>query len=818
MRDQTKPEKLLIIGAGMASGRMLEELLDKAPGAFDVTLVNAEPRGNYNRIMLSPVLAGDKTYDEIVTHDDAWYAEHGVRTVFGRRIVEIDRAARTATDDAGEVHPYDRLVLGTGSDPFIIPAPGHDLEGVIAYRDLEDTETMLALGAKPGAKAVVIGGGLLGLEAAAGMAVHGVDVTVLHLMPTLMERQLDEAAGALLRRSLEAKGIKVVTRANTKEILGHEGRARGVRLDDGTEIPADLVCMAVGIRPSVAVAKAAGVEVGRGVLVDDGMATSDPHIYAVGECVEHRGAVYGLVAPLYDMAKVLAARLAGDVEAAYEGSVTSTKLKVTGCDVFSAGDFAEGEGREEIVFRDAARGVYKRLVLENDRIIGAVMFGDTADGSYFFQLLKDGTDISDMRDTVIFGPAFAEGGSADPLQAVAALPPDAEICGCNGVCKGAIVAAIEEKGLTSLAEVQANTKASSSCGTCAGLVEQVLALELGDGYAARTIEPMCGCTDLTHFDVRRLIVSKGLKTIPDILQALEWKTSCGCAKCRPALNYYLLCAWPGEAVDDNQSRFINERVHANIQKDGTYSVVPRMWGGMTSADELRAIADVCDKYRIPTVKVTGGQRIDMLGVKKEDLPGVWADLGKAGFVSGHAYAKGLRTVKTCVGKEWCRFGTQDSTSLGVQLEKRLWGSWTPAKVKLAVSGCPRNCAEATCKDIGVVCVDSGYEISFAGAAGLDVKQTETLCKVASEAEVFEHVEALLQLYREEAQYLHRMYKWLARVGMEHVQARIVEDAESRKALADRFRFSQSIFQIDPWAERAKRNVDAHEFKPLAEVA
>ncbi|MEO1121610.1 MAG: FAD-dependent oxidoreductase, partial [Pseudomonadota bacterium] len=332
-------KKLLIIGAGMASGRMLEELLDRAPGAYEITLFNAEPRGNYNRIMLSPVLAGDKTYEEIVTHGDAWYAEKGVRTVFGRRVTKIDRVFKTVTDDAGETHSYDKLVLATGSDPFVIPVPGRDLPGVLAYRDLEDTEAMITLGAKPGAKAVVIGGGLLGLEAAAGMATHGVDVTVLHLMPTLMERQLDEAAGSLLRRSLEAKGIKIHTRANTAAILGDvDAGVRAVKLDDGTELAADLVCMAVGIRPSIAVAKEAGLELGRGVLVDDRMATSDPDIFAVGECVEHRGAVYGLVAPLYDMAKVLAARLAGDTEAAYAGSVTSTKLKVTGCDEFSAGD------------------------------------------------------------------------------------------------------------------------------------------------------------------------------------------------------------------------------------------------------------------------------------------------------------------------------------------------------------------------------------------------------------------------------------------------------------------------------------------------
>ena len=807
--------KLVVIGAGMASGRAMEHLLEANNELYDITLFGAEPRGNYNRIMLSPVLSGEKTYEEIVTHDAEWYGRHGVDCRFGEWVLGIDRMRKVVISEKGET-PYDKLLIATGSSPFIIPVPGRDLPGVLAYRDLSDVNRMLEVSEKEDAKAVVIGGGLLGLEAAAGLKARGVDVTVVHLMGHLMERQLDEPAGRLLQNELQSRGIEILCGANTKEIRG-DGKVESVILEDGREIPADIVVMAVGIRPNFGLAQASGLKYNRGLLVNDQMKTDDPEVFAIGECVEHRGVCYGLVAPLYDMAKVAARNLLGFNEA-FTGAETSTKLKVTGVDLFSAGDFADGEGREEIVFRDAAHGVYKRLVVENDRVIGVVMYGDTADGSHFFQLLKDGADISDTRDGLIFGPSYAGGGSLDPMAAVAALPDEAEICGCNGVCKGAIVKAITEKGLTTLGDVQAHTKASSSCGTCTGLVEQVMALTLGDGFEKKTVQPMCGCTDYTHQDVRRLLVSQELKSIPDLMQALEWKTSCGCAKCRPALNYYMLCAWPGEAIDDGQSRFINERVHANIQKDGTYSVVPRMWGGLTTASELRAIADVCDKYEIPTVKVTGGQRIDMLGVKKEDLPAVWDDLGKAGFVSGHAYAKGLRTVKTCVGKDWCRFGTQDSTGLGVQLEKRLWGSWSPAKVKLAVSGCPRNCAEATCKDIGVVCVDSGYEISFAGAAGLDVKETEMLCKVATEDEVFEHVEALLQLYREEAQYLHRMYKWLAQVGMEHIQQRVVEDAESRKALAERFRFSQTIFQRDPWAERAKGAVDGHEFKAMAEVA
>ncbi|MFA5119785.1 nitrite reductase large subunit NirB [Zavarzinia sp.] len=807
-------ERLVVVGNGMAAGRVLEHLTEQAPGAYEITVFGAEPRVNYNRILLSPVLSGEKTFEQIVTHDDAWYAGRGIDLVKGREIVAIDRAARTVTAKDGTVAPYDKLLIAIGSMPFIVPVPGHKLPGVVAYRDLDDVNTMLAA-AEKGGSAVVIGGGLLGLEAAAGLKMRGMEVTVLHLMPTLMERQLDVAAGHLLQQAMEARGIRVITRANTHSILG-ESRVTGVRLDDGTEIAADIVVMAVGIRPNATLAKAAGLAVNRGLLVDDHMRTDDPAILAVGECVEHRGQCYGLVAPLFEMAKVVAAQLAGDASAAYEGSVTSTKLKVTGVDLFSAGDFAEGEGREEIVLRDAARGVYKRLVIKDERLIGAVMYGETADGGWFFDLLRKGAPITEMRDTLIFGQAFVGGAALDPMAAVAALPDEAEICGCNGVCKGKITGTITEKGLTTLDEVRAHTKASASCGSCTGLVEQLMQLTLGEKFARAAVMPICACTTLGHDDVRRLILAKGLKSVPAVMQELEWKTSCGCSKCRPALNYYLLAAWPGEYEDDSQSRFINERVHANIQKDGTYSVVPRMWGGVTTAAELRAIADVADKFAIPTVKVTGGQRIDLLGVKKEDLPAVWADLNAAGMVSGHAYGKALRTVKTCVGSEWCRFGTQDSTGLGIRIEKFTWGSWTPAKVKMGVSGCPRNCAESTCKDIGVICVDSGYDIHFAGAAGLDIKGTEVLGHVDTEDEALEVIVALLQAYREQARYLERIYKWTKRVGVDSIRAQVLDDVEKRKALFARFVFSQQFAQVDPWAERVA-GAEAHEFRPLARL-
>ncbi|WP_193187456.1 nitrite reductase large subunit NirB [Nisaea sediminum] len=806
--------KLVVIGNGMAPGRALERLLEQAPDAYEITIFNAEPRVNYDRIMLSPVLSGEKAYEDILIHDDVWYADHGITLKKGCKAVGIDREAKTVAGADGSVVPYDKLLVATGSSPFIIPVPGKDLEGVLTYRDLDDVEAMLAAADK-GASAVVIGGGLLGLEAAAGLKERGMDVTVLHLMPTLMERQLDAAAGYLLERAIEARGIKVVTGANTHEIVG-DTRVEGVRLDDGAEIPADIVVMAVGIRPNADLARQAGLEVNRGIVVNDAMQTSDPDILAVGECVEHRGHCYGLVAPLYEMAKVVAERLL-DKEAAYQGSVTSTRLKVTGIDLFSAGDFSEGKDREEIVLRDAVGGIYKRLVIRDDRLIGIVLYGDTKDGAWFFQLMKDGTPIDEMRETLIFGQNYAGGTPLDPTAAVAALPDDAEICGCNGVCKSKIVGAITEHGLTSLDGVRARTKASASCGSCTGLVEQLMAMTLGDGFTPDAVQPMCGCTDLGHDDVRRLIVAKELKSIPAVMQELEWKTSCGCAKCRPALNFYLIADWPGEYQDDYQSRFINERVHANIQKDGTYSVVPRMWGGMTSSAELRAIADVVDKFGIPTVKVTGGQRIDLLGVPKEDLPAVWADLNAAGMVSGHAYAKGLRTVKTCVGTDWCRFGTQDSTGLGVKIEKMMWGSWTPHKVKMAVSGCPRNCAEATCKDFGVVCVDSGYELHVGGAAGMHIKGTEVLCTVATEAEALEYCAAVVQLYREQGRYLERIYKWMDRVGLAAIREQVVEDAEKRTALFEKFLYSQRFAQKDPWAERVAGK-DAHEFTPMNRIA
>ncbi len=803
--------RLVLVGNGMAGVRALEEILNRAPHDFSITVVGAEPHGNYNRIMLSPVLAGEKTFEAITTHPRSWYEENAIELIAGEPVVGIDREARTVTGELGTTRPYDVLLLATGSNPVIIPLPGHGLTGVIGFRDIADVETMVAA-SKSGTHAVVIGGGLLGLEAANGLARNGMDTTVLHIMPTLMERQLDPVSAGLLKADLGNRGIKVITEANTKAILGEE-RVEGVTLADGTHLPADIVVMAAGIRPNIALAKQAGLDCGRGIQVDDGMLTSDPAIYAVGECVEHRGALFGLVAPLYEMAKIVADRVTGTADSDYVPAVTGTRLKVTGIDMFSAGDFTGDENTDDIVFRDDARGVHKKLVICDDRLIGAVLYGEAGDSAWYFDHIRNGTDISALRDTLVFGPSAGNGGAAPGVEA---LPDTAEICGCNGVSKGTILTAIGKHKLTTVDQVRSRTKASASCGSCTCQVESLLALALGGNYdATPKVRAVCKCTPAGHDAVRKAILDQKLKTIPAVMRTMGWTTRDGCASCRPALNYYLLCAWPGEYEDDSRSRFVNERMPANIQKDGTYSVIPRMWGGVTSAAELRAIADVVDKHRIPTVKVTGGQRIDLLGVRKEQLPEVWRDLNAAGMVSGHAYGKALRTVKTCVGSEWCRFGTQDSTAMGIALERMTWGSWTPHKTKMAVSGCPRNCAEATIKDFGVIATESGWDLYVAGNGGIKVRVTDLLAKVTTEDEVLEYAAAFMQVYREEAWYLERTAPWVERVGIDTVSARLT-DAGGRILLRDRIMASQRYEQSDPWSERAA-GADAHEFQALATV-
>ncbi|MEY2893829.1 MAG: hypothetical protein RJA98_3737 [Pseudomonadota bacterium] len=811
-----KKMKLVMIGNGMAGVRTLEELLKIAPDLYDITVFGAEPHPNYNRILLSPVLAGEQTIDEIILNPLSWYADNHITLHLGQTVTNVDRVKRVVTADDGRggvvVAEYDRLLIATGSTPFIPPLPGKELHGVIAYRDIADTHFMIET-AKTHKHAVVVGGGLLGLEAANGLMLRGMSVTVVHIGDWLMERQLDRVAGKLLEKSLAERGLSFALGAQTAALMGNdEGRVRAVQFKDGTEIPADLVVMAAGIRPNTALAEKMGLHCNRGIVVSDTMQTiTDARIWSVGECASHRGIAYGLVAPLFEQGKVCATHLAEFGIGRYTGSLTSTKLKVTGIDLFSAGNFTGGEGCEEIVMSDPYGGVYKKLIIKDDKLIGACMYGDTVDGSWYFKLLREGRKIHDIRDKLMFGESNIGDVGHEGHSKAAAMADSDEVCGCNGVNKGTICKAIKDKGLFTLEEVRKHTKASASCGSCTGLVEQLIMFTAGGDYSATPkMKAMCGCTDLGHQAVRDAIFSQHLISIESVYKTLGWKTPDGCPSCRAAVNYYLISSWPKEAQDDPQSRFINERSHANIQKDGTYSVVPRMWGGETTVSELRRIADAAEKYNIPTIKVTGGQRIDLLGVKKEDLVNVWRDIG---MPSGHAYAKALRTVKTCVGSEWCRMGTQDSTQMGKDLERAMWRMYAPHKVKFAVSGCPRNCAEAGIKDVGIIGVDSGWEMYVAGNGGIKTEVAHFFTKLKTAAEVLEYTGAFCQLYRKEGWYLERTVHWVNRVGLDYVKKKILDDAEGRQGLWAELQFALDG-EPDPWFDFDKAHVDTRQFQPV----
>jgi len=781
-------KKLILVGNGMAGVRAVEEILKVSKDLYEITIFGSEPHPNYNRILLSKVLQGDTEVKDITLNTFEWYEENNIQLYTAEMVVKIDSIRKVVITDLGRMEPYDELILATGSLPFILPIPGANKEGVTAFRDIKDTEVMLEA-SKKYKKAAVIGGGLLGLEAARGLLNLGMDVAVVHLGPYLMERQLDPMAGKLLQTELEKQGMTFLLEKQTQEIFGND-RVEGIRFNDGTELEADLVVMAVGIKPNTELAKGCGLTVNRGVVVNDYLQTNIPHVYAVGECAEHNGIPYGLVAPLYEQGKVLAKHICGVDTNPYKGSILYTQLKVSGVEVFSAGDFMEGEDKKAIKVFDDQDNYYKKIVLRGNQIVGAVLFGDSSDGNRLVSMIQKEADISDTMKVSILQPQGQEAGAS----LVASMSNDEIICGCNGVSKGTIIQAIQNQGCSSVDDIKACTSASRSCGGCKPLVAEVLQLSLGDSFDGQLQkEAICGCTTLSRDEVVEEIKAKGLTHIKEVMFVLGWNNDEGCSKCRPALNYYLGMVNPTEYEDEKESRFVNERMHANIQKDGTYSVVPRMYGGVTNSQDLRRIADVVDKYEIPLVKLTGGQRIDLLGVKKEDLPKVWEDLD---MPSGFAYGKSLRTVKTCVGEQFCRFGTQDSMGLGIVLEKKYEGLQTPHKVKMAVSACPRSCAESGFKDIGYIGIDGGWEIYVGGNGGTHVRSGVLLYKVKTEEEVIEITSAYLQYYRETANYLERTSAWIERVGFDHVRS-ILDDQLHRKELNNRMDKALSVIK-DPW--------------------
>ncbi len=787
-------EKLVVIGNGMSGLRVIEDLYEYTNDKYEITIFGEEPYVNYNRIMLSYILSEEKTFEDTIINHEAWYEENNITLHKGNKVISIDKEKKTVTSACGLEVSYDKLLIATGSKPFIPTTTGSDLENVIAFRNKADVDTIMST-IKKEKTAVVVGGGLLGLEAAYGIAMHGVKTILVHRSGSILSQQLDSTGGKLLQKNLESYGIEFKLNTTVEQILGSE-KVEKVTFSDGTIVDSNLIVFATGIIPNKDLAIDTGLETKKGILVDDFLKTSDDSIFAVGECVDHNGNTYGLVAPLYEQGKVLAKKLAGVEVDGYGGSTLSTRLKISGVDLFSAGDYLGDETTEELILLDEKVGIYKKLVIYDNKIIGIVLYGDTADASWYLKLLKEHTDISDLRTKILFGKS-ALGDSGHGGDDVNAMSDDEEVCGCNGVCKGDIVNAIKDKDLKSLGDVKSCTKAGASCGSCIGLVEQILVNTLGDEYNSAP-EGICSCTPKGHGEIKKIIDEGEFETVYDVFKKADWKTQDGCAKCRPAINYYLLAKYNDDKyMNDKRSALVNDRNFANIQKDGTYSVVPRIWGGLTTPKELKDIADIAVKYEVPTIKFTGGQRLDMFGVTKEQLAPMWKDLNDCGFVSGQAYAKGLRTVKTCVGNTYCRFGTQDSMGMGVKLEKLTWGSWTPHKYKIAVSGCPRNCAEATIKDFGVIGVDSGWELHIAGNGGIKVRVTDLLCKVETQEEVFEYTKAFMQFYREDAYYLERTAHWCERVGLQYIKDEILDESK-RKYWAQRFDESQKSAQVDPW--------------------
>ena len=796
-------QKLVVIGNGMAGARFVEEMVGLGgQDDYDITVIGEESCGNYNRILLSGVLSGSHDADDIFINPLDWYAENGVTLHAGVRAIGIDRKGKMAYGSGGLLLPYDKLVIATGSSAFVPPMDGlYDEDGgfksgAFVFRTLDDCDAMIeyAGGAR---SAAVIGGGLLGLEAARGLMNRGMEVDVVHLMGWLMETQLDSRSGRLLQQSLEDLGVRFHLEKLTTAVLGN-GHVTGLQFKDGDVLDCDMLVISAGIRPNVDLARMAGLHVRRGILVNDSLTCrNDQDIYAIGECAEHRGQVYGLVAPLWDQARVLAERLTGrNAESLYEGSRVSTKLKVMGVELAVAGDKDPLDEDDEVVtYVEPNRNVYKKVIVRDGKVTGAILLGDGLTMPRILQAFDRGEALPENRSELLF-PLAADGA---PTLDVQDMPDDAQVCNCNGVTKGKIIAAVDG-GCRSLKAVCDATRAGTGCGSCKGQVQAVLELAadglVADDPSAHYYVPGI---PLTKPELVGAVKAMELKSVSQVFEVLaDGREDAGS---KQGLASLLRTVWGSEYDDERDARFINDRVHANIQNDGTFSVVPRIYGGVTTPEELRRIADAAEKYEAKMVKITGGQRIDLLGIPREHLPSVWQEVG---MPSGHAYTKAFRTCKTCVGTDFCRFGLGDSTGLGIKIEKTFQGIESPHKMKLAVSGCPRNCAESTTKDVGATAIEGGkWEVYIGGAAGSRVRKGDILCVTDSHDETVLMMGRFMQYYRENARYLERTYDFVERIGIAPLRQILVEDSEGICARLDgEMQQAVDAYQ-DPWLEASE---------------
>jgi len=807
-------QKLIVIGNGMAGARTVEEILARARDRYDITVFGDEPYGNYNRILLSNVLNGSQDPSDIFLNTVEWYADNGITLHAGDAVVRIDRNLKIVQSASGRVEAYDKLILATGSRPFVPRIFGLTLEsgqykpGVFVFRTIDDC-AKIAEYAKSCRSAAVIGGGLLGLEAAKGLMTHGLDVHVIHLSRWLMENQVDDAGGLILGAAMRKMGVQIHLEKATQAILG-EDKVTGLEFG-GDQLDVDMVVISCGIAANVELAKECGLTVERAVVVDDHMkSVDDSDIYVVGECAQHRGRVYGLVAPLWDQGKILADHLTGiNPNATYHGSKLATKLKVMGVDLACMGITGPQTEDDEVVqCSEPKKGIYRKLILRNDALIGAILIGDTSKAASLMQAFDKGTPLPENRIEALF-----DLGGGDAQTSIADMPDNTQVCNCNGVCKSAIVNAVHS-GKKSLKMVMDATRAGTGCGSCKKTVEQIVDWACdGQTIEDPSVHYYVPGVPMKKTELVEAVMAKQLRSVSSVFRELAGGVEDVSSKM--GLSSLLKTIWGAEYEDERDSRYINDRVHANIQKDRTFSVIPRIFGGVTSASELRRIADVADKYDVPMVKITGGQRIDLLGIKKEDLPNVWKDLD---MPSGHAYAKSFRTCKTCVGTDFCRYGVGDSTKLGIAIERRFQGIESPGKLKLATAGCPRNCSEAMVKDIGAVAVEGGrWEIYVGGAAGAHIRKGDILTVVDTHEEVLLIVGRFIQYYRENAKYLERTYGFVERVGIAHIKSVVIEDSEGIAARLDAAIQASVDAYVDPW-EEASKPYTANQFLTLLPVA
>ena len=811
--------KLVVIGNGMAGARVVEEILKRAPDMFDIAMFGAEPYGNYNRILLSNVLNGSQPAPEIFMNPLSWYRERDITLHAGVKAIQIDRERRVVIGRSmdkdsqpyspglggvcgDEIHEaYGRVIIATGSRPFIPPMEGFGGPGSFLFRTLNDCERIAGY-AKSCRKAAVIGGGLLGLEAARGLLTHGVGVTVVEAAPQLMLAQLDADSGLMLKQTIESMGIGVLLEKVTARVVSDDGRITRLDFKDGSRLDTDMVVVSAGIRPITDVAVASGLSVEKAIVTDDQMRTSDPDVFSLGECVQHRGRIYGLVDPIWEQARVLADVISGvNEQAAYTGSKLATKLKVMGVELASMGETKATQPDDEVVaYREPKRGIYKKLIVRNNQLAGAILLGDTAAAAALMSMFQSGAPVPENRAQLLF-PSMA----CAAAQSAADLPEMAQICNCNGVSKAQICAAIQN-GCSSVNKVAACTKAGTGCGSCKELVAQLVSAYAGNAGADPSEHYYVPGVPLEKSALIAEIRARGLKSVSAVFDALTGGAEDPGSKA--GLASLLKSLWEHEYIDERDARFINDRVHANIQKDSTFSVIPRIYGGVTTAAELRRIADVAMKYNVPMVKLTGGQRIDLLGIKKEDLPNVWRDLG---MPSGHAYTKAFRTCKSCVGTDFCRYGLGDSIALSQKIERRFQGIESPHKMKLATAGCPRNCSEAYVKDLGAVAIEGGkWEIYIGGAAGGSVRKGDLLCTVDGHDDVLKFMGRFMQYYREHGKYLERSYGFVERVGIEKLRKVLVDDSEGICARLDQEIQRAVDAYKDPWQE-ASQPAFSHQF-------